>query len=131
MWKRKSVSRVIRILELRTPCNYTEAPLQNNTGNFDEYVVEGSFDATDIMMDPTRPGVCQLKFVALKDSCKAEALPTGFGMKAEVDMTAGPDDTSNRMRLWFSIDGGMNYYNEDEPQEMAFLHQNLPPGRKL
>lgn len=112
------------------PCDYTEAPLQNDTGDEDECVIHGSFDATDIMMDPARPGVCQLKFVALKDSCKAEALPVGFGIKAEVDMTAGPDDAST-MLLWFSTNEGVVYYNEDEPQETAFLHHDLPKGRKL
>ena len=110
-------------------CDYKEKPMNDDNGD-DVCFVGGSFDATDIIMDPARPGVCQLNFVALKDSCKAEALPVGFGIKAEVDMTAGPDDTST-MLLWFSTDEGVVYYNEDEPREPMFLHHELPQGRKL
>ena len=55
-------------------CDYKEKPMNDDNGD-DVCFVGGSFDATDIIMDPARPGVCQLKFVALKDSCKAEALP--------------------------------------------------------
>ena len=110
-------------------CDYKEKPMDDDKGD-DVCVVQGSFDATYVMMDPARLGVCQLNFVSLKDSCKADALPSGFGMKAEVDMTAGPDDTST-MVLWFSTDEGVVYYNEDEPQETAFLHHDFPQGRKL
>ena len=39
-------------------CNYQETPLNNNNDDNDGYVVQGSFDATQIWMDPTRPGVC-------------------------------------------------------------------------
>ena len=114
-------------------CNYKEKPMEDDKGD-DVCVVQGSFDATDatyIMMDPARPGVCQLKFVALKDSCQADAVPAGFGMKAEVDMTAGPDDETSTMVLWFSTNGGLVYYNAGEPQDTVFLYQDLPRGRKL
>ena len=118
--------------ETKYPCDYQEAPLKKDNGDDDGCVVQGFFDATHIMMDPAKPDVCQLNFVALKDSCKADTLPSGFGMRAEVDRTAGPADTSTSMLvLWFSNDGGVVYYNEDEPQEPVFLHQGLPRGRKL
>ena len=114
----------------KNPCDYQEAPLKND--NDDGCVVEGSFGATQIMKDPANPDVCQLNFVALKNSCKAEALPSGFGMRAEVDMTAGHADTStSTLVLWFSNDGGVVYYNEDEPQEPVFLHQDFSTERKL
>ena len=40
------------------PCNYTESPLQNDTGDEDGCVIHGSFNAPHIRMDPARPGVC-------------------------------------------------------------------------
>ena len=95
----------------------------------DECVVHGSFDITQITMDPAS-SVCELDFVPLKYSCDADALPPDFGMKAEVDMTTGHDDTSS-MLLWFNVDGGLVYYNEDDPRVTAFLHQDLPSGRKM
>jgi len=113
------------------PCDYQEAPLKNDNTD-DGCIVQGSFGATHIRKDPANLAVCQLDFVALKDSCKATALPFGFGMRAEVDRTAGPADTStSTLVLWFSNDGGVVYYNEDEPQEPVFLHQGLPKDRKL
>ena len=115
----------------KNPCDYQEAPLKNDNTD-DGCVVQGSFGATHIMKDPANPAVCQLNFVALKDSCKANESPSGFGMRAEVDMTAGLADTStSTLLLWFSNDGGDVYYNEDEPQDPVFLHQDIPTGRKL
>lgn len=79
--------------------------------------------------------MCELQFVSLKDSCNADALSSGFGVRAEVDiMTAGPADTSSTstLLLWFSNDRGVVYYNEDEPQNAVFLHEDLlTGGRKL
>jgi len=115
----------------KNPCDYQEAPLKNDNTD-DGCIVQGSFGATHIRKDPANPAVCQLDFVALKDSCNATALPSGFGMRAEVDRTAGPADTStSTLVLWFSTDGGVVYNNEDEQQELVFLHQDLPRGRKL
>ena len=115
----------------KNPCDYQEAPLKNDNTD-DGCVVQGSFGATHIMKDPANPAVCQLNFVALKDSCKANESPSGFGMRAEVDMTAGHADTStSTLVLWFSNDGGVVYYNEDEPQEPVFLHQDFSTERKL
>ena len=116
------------------PCDYTEAPMTNDNGNEDGCVVQGAFDATHIRMDPANPGVCQLHFVALKDSCKADTVPTGFGVKAEVDRTAGHAGTSistSTLLLWFSNDGGVVYYNEDKPRPTVFSHQDFPKDRKL
>ena len=119
---------------IKNQCNYKEQPMKDDKGN-DVCVVEGSFDATYVRMDPARPDACELNFVSLKDSCKADALPSGFGVRAEVDiMTAGPDDTSSTstLLLRFSNDRGVVYYNEDEPQKALFLHQDLSTGgRKL
>ena len=67
-------------------CDYKEKPMNDDNG-VDVCVVKGSFDATYVMMDPARPDVCQPNFVSLKDSCKADALPPGFGMRAEVGIT--------------------------------------------
>ena len=46
-------------------------------------------------------------------------------------MTAGPDDDTSTMVLWFSTNGGLVYYNEGAPQDTVFLYQDLPRGRKL
>lgn len=117
-------------------CEYEEYRIidddsdEHHTKNTDDgCVVHGSFDITDITMDPAS-SVCQLDFVALKDSCDVDALPVNFGMKAEVNVTTRHDDTSS-MLLWFSIDGGSVYYNEGEPRVTAFLNHDLQTTRKL
>jgi len=110
-------------------CEYKEHPLNDDAANL--CVFQGSFDPiTQITMDSARAGVCQLEFVPLTDSCANNVSPTGFGMKAEVDLTTGHDTTSTLL-LRFSTDGGAVYYNEEEPRVTVFLHDDFPPGRKL
>ena len=109
-------------------CEYKEHPLMNDEAD-NLCVVHGSFDPiTEITMDSARTGVCQLDFVLLTDSC-ATVSPTGFGMKAEVDITTGHDTSTLLLR--FNTDGGAVYYNEEEPWETMFMHHDLSPGRKL
>jgi len=112
-------------------CSYTEHYVN---GNGEKCKVQGSFDPiAQIGTDLARPSVCQLDFVALKDSCIADALPSGFGMKAEVYMKTGQEEeeacTRSLMLLWFSANGGVGYYNEEEPRtamavECVFRTQN-------
>ena len=111
-------------------CQYKERSIDDDSD--DGCVVHGSFDITQIQMDPTRTGVCQLDFVPLKNSCDADAFSDDryFGMKAEVDVTTSHDATSS-MLLWFSNDDGLVYYNEANPRVTAFLSHDLPPRRKM
>ena len=78
-------------------CQYKERSIDDESD--DGCVVLGSFDITQIQMDSTRTGVCQLDFVPLKYSCDADAFPVDryryFGAKAEVDVTTSHDDTSS------------------------------------
>ena len=94
----------------RRMCTYTEYYFNDNSEEW--CLVQGSFNPiTQIGTDPARPDVCQLDFVSLKDSCEADALPSGFGVTAKVDMSTGHADnddacTSGLMVLRFSDDEG-------------------------
>ena len=111
-------------------CDYKEKPMDDDSGD-DGCLIHGTFDSTDISRNPAT-GVCQLNFIPLKNSCNADALSPGlFGMKAEVNKTIGHDDTSSRMLLWFSIDGGLTFYNKNTARETVVVNPKLPSRRKL
>ena len=119
-------------------CTYTEhavVPDEAVAG----CVIYGSFDPTTSIHrgDPARPDVCHLDFFTLQDSCDAGALPTGFGMKAEIPRTTGPhhnddDDNDNSgMKLRFSTNGGLGYYNENDLRETVPIPASRIPQRQL
>ena len=126
-------------------CSYSEQPVKYDDAAPPATAAgcgdRGSFDPeTHITLDHAT-GVCRLKFLALTDSCDADAAAPvfkngNFGVMVEAPLSTDPGSHSHEqnednphksnsgMLLRFSIDAGVTYYNTEDPRNTVPLNRS-------
>ena len=123
-------------------CSYSEQPVPFEDAAPPATAVgcghRGSFDPETHLTRDHATGMCRLKFVALTNSCDAAApvvAGDGFGVMVVVLPSTGTgpglhtheqnEDNNHKdnsgMLLWFSKDGGVTYYNKEDPRKTVAL----------
>ena len=131
----------------REICLYSEHPVQYDAAAATavECGVRGSFDPRTHLTWDHATGVCRLDFIALDNSCDAAPVVAGggFGVMMEVPLSTGtglgpyhheqneaPHQENSGMLLRFSTNGGVTFYNQQDPRKTVLLDSSCPQ-RKL